>query len=92
MNLQFEPSFGLNFPRDFQLEPMSIESGGELIPSVLIDAIVKRDEQITDDSFPLLSHALMLFANLVNDTAFDGITPDQLFAACCDTVLIWCDG
>lgn len=92
--LQFTPKFGLTFPAGFQLDSSSIEQGGDLVPAVLLSMLLARDEAIPlpEDDNLLLSHALMLFANLANDSAFDGITPDQLFAACCDTVLIWCDG
>jgi hypothetical protein len=91
--LDFTPIWGLTYPDDFNLEPQSMESGADLEPAVMIAELMKVDDE--NEAKGLLpphtdlTHALMLFHKLADDRTFDGIDPAQLFAACCDTVLIW---
>lgn len=94
-NLDFTPIWGLTYPDHFNLESCSIDSGPTLDVRRLIDEVIKADGNTrTGARYPNthLNHALMLFHKLATDTAFDGIDPASLFAACCDTVLIWSFG
>jgi hypothetical protein len=96
--LDFTPIWGLNYPDDFNLESVSLESAPTLNPIVMLADLMKVD--ITEPpacyaNMPSLvhtSHALMLFHKLADDPAFDGIDPISLFAACIDTVLVWSFG
>lgn len=97
--LDFTPIWGLNYPNDFNLESRSLESAPTIDPIIMIAELIKVDvldwPQVTVPRTPPLthmSHALMLFHKLADDTAFDGIDPISLFAACIDTVLIWSFG
>lgn len=97
-NLEFTPIWGLNYPNDFNLEGVSIEAAPTLNPVVMIAELVKVDITHKPAAYanmpPMVhtTHALMLFHKLADDSAFDGIDPLSLFAACIDTVLIWSFG
>jgi hypothetical protein len=94
--LEFEPIWGLNWPADFNLDPLSLESAPTLDYDILRREIDHLD---TCDMLrpPMnrrvhLDHSLMLFLKLSRDNAFDGIDPISLMAACMDTVLLWSRG
>lgn len=94
-NLDFKPIWGLTYPDDFNLESVSIDSGPTLDVSVLVAEVLVVDSDphpVFEHGNTHLNHALMMFHKLADDTAFDGIDPASLFAACCDTVLIWSFG
>lgn len=93
--LDFTPIWGLNYPNDFNLESRSLESAPTLDLMILMAELVKVDLIAPSPDLPThvhLTHALMLFHKLADDTAFDGIDPVSLFTACIDTVLIWSFG
>jgi len=88
--LDFDPQFGLEYPASFNLEPLSIDRGPDLVLYDLVMDIFQADrEGLITTHF---DHALMLFHKLADDTAFGDLEPRALFAACMDTVLIWSYG
>ena len=92
--LEFEPTWGLNWPADFNLDPLSIESAPTLDYEVMrreIDHLDAEDSPMHGRRFHL-DHSLMLFLKLSQDNAFDGLDPISLMAACMDTVIIWSRG
>lgn len=95
--LDFKPIWGLNFPNDFNLdlyEDEELAYLANLDPKKMMNAVYKADVSgvYANPQFHHITHALMLFQKLSQDDAFDGIDPLSLFAACCDTVLIWSFG
>lgn len=92
--LEFKPIWGLNFPDDFNLDAHSIESAPTLDWAVLLKEVLEADQRgrYRNEEMHHLTHALMLFQKLSQENAFDGIDTLSLFAACCDTVLIWSFG
>lgn len=95
--LEFTPIWGLTWPTDFNLDPVSIESAPTLDYNVLRQEIDHLDTCDMVRFEPKgrrvhLDHSLMLFLKLSQDTAFDGIDPISLMAACMDTVIVWSRG
>lgn len=95
--LDFQPIWSLVFPDDFNLDnrpDTDFSYIAELNPRTMMNAVYKADVSGTyaNPEFHHITHALMLFQKLSQDNAFDGIDPLSLFAACCDTVLIWSFG
>lgn len=95
-SLDFKPIWNLDYPLDFHLEPTSMELAGDYEPAVLTSDLLKLDDEEYAagrcDPNTHLTHALMLFHKLASDPMFDGSAPEMLWAACCDTVMIWSRG
>lgn len=83
-------SYGLT-EDDLMLDPLSIDRGPELQLFDLL-AEVTGPDWVTHDpdaGFRTMNMALALFTKLCDDSAFDGIYYNDLFAACLDTAMIW---
>ncbi len=87
---QMQLSYGFT-QADLELDPLSLERAPELqVFELLIDILdpdyVKHDP---DAAHRTLNMALALFTKLCDDSAYDGIYYNDIFAVCLDTAIIW---
>lgn len=70
-----------------QLDPSTQRLAPDLVLSYMLNNMA--DDFDPPEYHRTIDGALMLYEKLCTDTAFEGITRPDLFAACLDTAMIW---
>jgi hypothetical protein len=76
---------------DLYPEPLSLEKAPELSLFELLTEVLDPDyvRHDPDAAYRTMNMALALFTKLCDDSAYDGIYYNDLFALCLDTALTW---
>jgi hypothetical protein len=74
------------------LEPSTLRVAAELDIMETISEVIGYPGQRPEPHFRMLDMALRTFYKIANDSAYEGIDFPSLFAACCDTAMIWENG
>lgn len=76
---------------DLMLDPLSLERAPDLQLFDMLAEITGPDwvKYDPDAGYRTMNMALALFTKLCDDSAFDGIYYNDIFAACLDTAMIW---